>query len=345
VGKSVKTFSVAALFAAVSVAVVIGLGPGKASEQTFVTIGTGGVTGVYYPTGGAICRLVNLGRKDHGVRCSVESTGGSVYNIETIRAGELDLGVAQSDLQNHAYRGTGPFADAGAFSDLRTLFSVHAEAFTVVARSDAGITRFEDLRGKRVNIGNPGSGQRAAMEVVMAAMGWTVDDFALASELKPAEQSQALCDNRVDAIIYTVGHPSASIKEATTSCDGVLIPVKHPNIDALIESEKFYRKAVIPGGLYRGNEADVATFDVLATVVASTALPPEIAYIIVKSVFDNLDEFRELHPAFAGLEKAHMATDGLSAPLHEGARRYFEEAGLDVTARTGGVSPAPSETR
>ncbi len=323
---NVKTCSVTALLAAV--AVVIGLGTGKADEQTFVTIGTGGVTGVYYPTGGAICRLVNVGRKDHGVRCSVESTGGSIYNIETIRAGELDLGVAQSELQNHAYRGTGPFAEAGAFTELRTLFSVHAEAFTVVARSDAGIVRFGDLRGKRVNIGNPGSGQRAAMDVVMAAMGWSLDDFALVSELPPAEQAQALCDNRVDAIIYTVGHPSASIKEATTSCDGVLIPVVHPNIEALIASEKFYRKAVIPGGLYRGNEEDIETFDVLATVVASTALRPEVVYTIVKSVFGDFDAFRALHPAFADLEKTNMITDGLSAPLHEGARRYYEEAGL-----------------
>jgi len=170
-------------------ALVAGLGLGAtttASAQSFITIGTGGVTGVYYPTGGAICRLVNKGRKEHGIRCSVESTGGSVYNLNTIRAGELDMGVAQSDWQYHAYNGTSKFEEQGPNKDLRAVFSVHAEPFTVVARKDSGIKHFNDLKGKRVNIGNPGSGQRGTMEAVMAAKGWTKDDFALASELKSA---------------------------------------------------------------------------------------------------------------------------------------------------------------
>ena len=210
-----------------SAAIVAGLGlgaVGSASAQSFITIGTGGVTGVYYPTGGAICRLVNKSRKEHGIRCSVESTGGSVYNLNTIRAGELDMGVAQSDWQYHAYNGTSKFKDAGPNKDLRAVFSVHAEPFTVVARKDSGIKNFDDLKGKRVNIGNPGSGQRGTMEVLMAAKGWTRDDFALVSELKSAEQSKALCDNKIDAMVFTVGHPSGSIKEATTSCDTVLVP-------------------------------------------------------------------------------------------------------------------------
>jgi len=134
-----------------------------AYAEEFITIGTGGVTGVYYPTGGAICRLVNKGRKEHGVRCSVESTGGSVYNINTIREGELEFGVAQSDWQYHAFNGSSKFEEAGPFENLRAVFSVHPEPFTVVARADSGITNFEDLKGKRVNIGNPGSGQRGTM--------------------------------------------------------------------------------------------------------------------------------------------------------------------------------------
>ena len=182
--------------------------------QKFISIGTGGVTGVYYPTGGAICRLVNRGRADHGIRCGVESTGGSVYNINAVRSGELEFGVAQSDWQFHAIEGTSQFEEQGAFEDLRAVFSVHPEPFTVVARADAGIETFEDLKGKRVNVGNPGSGQRGTMEVLMEAMGWTMDDFQLTSELQAAEQSQALCDNNIDAMVYTVGHPSGSIQEA-----------------------------------------------------------------------------------------------------------------------------------
>lgn len=302
------------------------LAPAAFAEE-FVTIGTGGVTGVYYPTGGAICRLVNKGRKDHGVRCSVESTGGSVYNINTIREGELEFGVAQSDWQYHAFNGTSKFEEAGPFEGLRAVFSVHPEPFTVVARADAGITTFADLKGMRVNIGNPGSGSRGTMEVVMAALGWTTDDFALASELKPSEQSAALCDNQVDAIVFTVGHPSGTIQEATTACDSVLVEVSGDAIDQLIAENSFYRTAAIPGGMYRGNDADVATFGVGATFVSSDAVSEDAVYAIVSSVFENFDAFKGLHPAFGNLDPKEMATAGLSAPLHDGAARYYREQG------------------
>ena len=316
------------LFGAALVA-TLGLGAAAtASANTFITIGTGGVTGVYYPTGGAICRLVNKGRKEHGIRCSVESTGGSVYNLNTIRAGELDMGVAQSDWQYHAYHGTSKFEEQGPNKDLRAVFSVHAEPFTVVARKDSGIKTFDDLKGKRVNIGNPGSGQRGTMEVVMAAKGWTMDDFSLVSELKAAEQSQALCDNKIDAMIYTVGHPNGSIKEATTSCDTVLVSVDGPVIEKLVADNAYYRMAVIPGGMYAGSPDDVTTFGVGATFVSSTNTPADTVYQVVKAVFENFDDFRKLHPAFANLQKAQMVKDGLSAPLHDGAARYYKEAGL-----------------
>ncbi|MCB1775692.1 MAG: TAXI family TRAP transporter solute-binding subunit, partial [Gammaproteobacteria bacterium] len=316
---------------ALSTALVAGLGLGAAttaSAQSFITIGTGGVTGVYYPTGGAICRLVNKGRKEHGIRCSVESTGGSVYNLNTIRAGELDMGVAQSDWQYHAYHGTSKFEDQGPNKDLRAVFSVHAEPFTVVARRDSGITTFDDLKGKRVNIGNPGSGQRGTMEVVMQAKGWTNDDFTLVSELKAAEQSQALCDNKIDAMVYVVGHPNGSIKEATTSCDTVLVAVDGPAVDKLVADNSYYRKAVIPGGMYSGSDADVPTFGVGATFVSSTNTPADTVYQVVKAVFENFDDFRKLHPAFGTLKKEEMAKDGLSAPIHDGAAKYYKEAGL-----------------
>ena len=298
-----------------------------AMADEFVTVGTGGVTGVYYPTGGAICRLVNKNRKEHGVRCSVESTGGSVYNINTIREGELQFGVAQSDWQYHAYHGTSKFADAGAFEDLRAVFSVHPEPFTVVARADSGITSFDDLKGKRVNVGNPGSGQRGTMEVLMDAMGWSMSDFALATELKAAEQSAALCDNQIDAMVYTVGHPSGSIQEATTSCDSVLVNVTGAAVDQLVADNDFYRTATIPGGMYRGSDSDVQTFGVGATVVTSAAVSDEAVYTLVKAVFENFDDFKKLHPAFANLKESEMIQDGLSAPLHPGAVKYYKERG------------------
>ncbi len=303
------------------------LAPAAFAEE-FITIGTGGVTGVYYPTGGAICRLVNQGRSEHGIRCSVESTGGSVYNINTIREGELQFGVAQSDWQYHAFNGTSRFEEAGAFEGLRAVFSVHAEPFTVVARADSGITTFDDLIGKRVNIGNPGSGQRGTMEALMEAKGWTTDDFALASEMKVAEQSSALCDNQIDAMVVTVGHPSGTIQEATTACDSVIVSVTGAEIDALIADNSFYRTATIPGGMYRGTDEDVTTFGVGATFVSSTDVSADAVYAVVSGVFENIDAFRGLHPAFANLDPAEMASAGLSAPLHAGAEKYYREAGL-----------------
>ena len=323
--KKLLVLGIAAFFGLV---LFMGSGPVQAADQTFVTIGTGGVTGVYYPTGGAIARLVNKGRKVHGVRASVESTGGSVYNLNAIAAGELDMGVAQSDWQYHAYHGTSKFADKGPNKELRAVFSVHPEPFTVVARADSGIKDFMDLKGKRVNIGNPGSGQRGTMEVVMSALGWTKADFKLASELKSAEQSKALCDNKIDAIVFTVGHPSGSIKEATTSCDSVMVSVTGSAIGKLVKENDYYRMATIPGGMYRGTDGDTTTFGVGATFVSSTKTPEHVIYNVVKAVFENFDQFKKLHPAFANLKKEEMIKDGLSAPLHDGAKKYYKEAGL-----------------
>lgn len=251
-----------------------------------------------------------------------------MYNINAIRNGELDMGVAQSDWQYHAYNGTSQFEEAGPFEKLRAVFSVHPEPFTVVARADSGIKTFDDLKGKRVNVGNPGSGQRGTMEVLMEAKGWTMDDFALASELKAAEQSKALCDNKIDAMVYTVGHPSGSIKEATTSCDSVIVEVAGPTVQMLVDENPFYRVATIPGGMYRGTDEDVQTFGVGATFISSADVDADLVYHTVKAVFENFDTFTKLHPAFANLKKEEMISDGLSAPLHEGAVRYYKEAGL-----------------
>ena len=316
--------------AAFGCALFLGMTAGNslAADQKFLTIGTGGVTGVYYPAGGAICRLVNKGRKEHGIRCSVESTGGSVYNVNTIRAGELDMGVVQSDVQHKAYHGEGTFADQGPFKELRAVFSLHPEPFTVVARADAKIRTFDDLKGKRVNIGNPGSGQRDTMDEVMRAKGWTTADFTLASELKSAEQSAALCDNKIDAMVFTVGHPSGSIKEATTSCDSIIVDVSGPVIDKLVQENAYYRLAVIPGGMYRGTDEDVKTFGVGATFVSATSVPEDVVYHVVKAVFENFEDLTKLHPAFETLKKEEMTKDGLSAPLHDGAAKYYKEAGL-----------------
>src|SRR6056300_1238660 len=317
--KKLMVGSIVAGFAAITLT--------EASAQQFVSIGTGGVTGVYYPTGGAICRLVNKDRKSHGIRCSAESTGGSVYNINTVRAGELEFGVAQSDWQYHAYRGTSKFADQGAFEDLRAVFSVHPEPFTLIARKGSGVSSFESLKGKKVNVGNPGSGQRATMEVVMEAFGMTMSDFALAAELKGSEMAQAICDGKIEAMIYTVGHPAAAVTEAATSCDVELVSVTGAPIDKLVADNSFYRVATVPGGMYAGSPNDTTTFGVGATFVTSAKISDDVVYTVVKAVFDNFADFKKLHPAFANLNEEQMISDGLSAPIHPGAMKYYKERG------------------
>jgi TRAP transporter TAXI family solute receptor len=290
-----------------------------------VIIGTGGVSGVYFPAGGAICRLVNKGRKSHGIRCAVESTGGSVDNLNAMRANDLDFGIAQSDWQYHAVNGTGRFADAGPFTDLRSVFSVHGEAFTVLARRASGIIAIADLKGKRVGIGRSGSGQRAMMALVMEALGWQKKDLARAFEFAASEQHRALCSDKTDAVVYVVGHPNGVINEALGACETVLVEVAGAAIDGLVKERPYFAHAVIPGGMYKGNAKDVKTFGVTATLVVSAKLDAEIVYEIVKAVFDNFDEFKGLHPAFAHLERKNLARAGNSAPLHDGAVRYFKE--------------------
>ncbi|MBX2853666.1 MAG: TAXI family TRAP transporter solute-binding subunit [Rhodobacteraceae bacterium] len=308
-------------------ALSFGLAAGAASAQQFISIGTGGVTGVYYPTGGAICRLVNKSRKEHGIRCAVESTGGSVYNINTIKAGELEFGVAQSDWQHHAFHGTSKFSD-NKFEAIRAVMSVHPEPFTLIVRGDSGIGSFEELKGKRVNVGNPGSGQRATMEVVMEAFGLSMDDLALATEYKGSEMAKQLCDGNIDAMIYTIGHPAAAIKEATTTCDAKLVSVTGAPIDKLVADNPFYRVATIPGGMYKGTDGDTTTFGVGATFVTSADVPEEVVYVVAKSVMENLEDFRNLHPAFKNLKAEEMVKDGLSAPLHPGAEKAYKELDL-----------------
>jgi TRAP transporter TAXI family solute receptor len=301
-------------------------GPVQAQQQRFITIGTGGVTGVYYAVGGAVCRLLNKDRKAHGIRCSVESTGGSDFNINTIKGGELDFGLAQSDVQYNALKGLAQFK-GGAYADLRAVYSVHPEPFTVLARKELNAKTFTDLKGKRVNVGNPGSGTRASLEQLLTALGWKMSDFSLASELRADEHGPALCDNKIDAFFYGVGHPSANIQDPTTTCGAKLVSITGPEVDKLVAANSYYAKAKIPGGMYAGNPDGAETYGVLATLVTSAKTPDDVVYALVKATFENFDEFKKLHPAFANLDPAKMVKDGLSAPLHPAAEKYYKEKG------------------
>ena len=315
------------LMSALAATVFVVSAVNAAAPKDYVTIGTGGVTGVYYPTGGAICRLVNKGRREHNIRCNIESTGGSIYNINTIRAGEMDMGFTQSDWLYHGYKGTSVFKSQGPNPNLRAVFAMHSEPLTIVARQDANIKTFEDLKGKRVNIGNPGSGQRANMEQLINVYGWTKKDFKLLTALKSSEQAQALCDNKIDVFAFVAGHPSGSIKEATTSCKTNLVAIKGPKVTALINKYPFMKAVTIPGGMYKGTPEDIETYGVSAVLMTSTDVSEDIVYNVVKSVFHGFDDFRRLHQTLRTLTKEDMV-DVKGVPFHKGALRYFKEVNL-----------------
>jgi TRAP transporter TAXI family solute receptor len=298
------------------------------AKTTFVTIGTGGITGVYYPTGGAIAKIVNKKRKEYGIRCTVESTGGSVFNVNAIMEGDLEFGVVQSDRQYQAVNGMKDWKDKGPQKDLRAVFSIHPESVTLVAAVDAGINDIMDLKGKKVNIGNFGSGQRGNAIDALEAVGIDIEKDIKAEAIKAAESAGLLQDGRIDAFFYTVGHPNGSVKEATAGKREVRFATIK-GVEKLLEKYPYYAKSFIPVENYPGakNSEDVQTFGVKATFCTSAKVPADVVYAITKEVFENFEAFKKLHPAYKVLTKESML-DGLSAPIHEGAMKYYKEAGL-----------------
>jgi len=298
-------------------------------DVVFVTIGTGGVTGVYYPTGGAISKMVNNNFKEYGIKATVESTAGSVYNINSVLSGDLDFGIAQSDRQYQAVKGLSEWADLGPQEKLRSVFSIHPEAITLIASDKSGIDTIEDLVGARVNLGNPGSGQLQNSRDVIGAFG--VSEDMLKSKYVKAVEAPGLVQNeRMDAFFYTVGHPNVNIKEATSGRVKVhIVPIEGAPIDSLLEVLPYYDKAIIPRAYYElsTNITDVPTIGVKATLVTSADVSDDVVYAFTKEVFENFDEFKTLHPAYGTLTKESMLK-GLTAPVHPGALKYYKEAGL-----------------
>jgi uncharacterized protein len=296
-------------------------------DRPDVVIGTASAGDIDYPLGGSICRLFNLGTPRHGLRCSEELSAGPIANIESLRNGRLDVGIAPSDVLADAVAGQGPFASRGPDTKLRVLFAGHDEVFTIVARQELGIHIVTELRGKRISIGNPRSRQGVTLERLMTALGLLRNEFAEVRELSPAEQSRAFCAKELDAVVYSAGHPNGLIQDVAHTCRGVLVNVSGPRIDTLLSEHKEYERAVIPGGTYPGNPADVHTIGVRAVVVTTTRMSDTVAYEITKAVFDNFDAFRRLHPAFETLSVVDMVDGAASAPLHAGSARYYRERG------------------
>lgn len=298
------------------------------AKTQFVTIGTGGLTGVYYPTGGAIAKMVNKKKSEYGIRATVESTGGSAFNINSIMNGDLDFGIAQSDKQFQAMKGMAEWTKSGPQKDLRAVFSIHDEAVTLISAVESEIKDVSDLKGKVVNLGNPGSGQRQNAIEILQTIGIDPEKDVKAEYIKAAEAPSLLQDGRIDAFFYTVGHPNGAIKEATSGARKVRF-TSITGVDSMLKKYPYFSKATIKASMYPGaqNDADTETIGMKATLVTSVKVPDDVVYAITKEVFENFEEFKKLHPAYATLTKEGMLT-GLSAPLHPGAEKYYKEVGL-----------------
>jgi hypothetical protein len=307
---------------------LVGFSQEAFSGTKYTNIGTGAITGVYYPAGGAICRLLNRGRNEHGIRCSVESTGGSVSNLNAIRNSGIEFGIVQSDWQFNSFNGSGFFADQSPFKELRSVFSLYTETFTIAVLEKSGIKTLDDIVGKKVNFGPLGSGMYATMEVLMSVKNWKKESFSSITYLQPSEQPSALCEEKIDVMIYAAGNPNGVLQEASQTCKIKLIPIDDITIDKLIELNPYYVKAIVPGGMYANNQDSIKTFGVKASLVTSEKISDDVVYQITRSVFENFDNFKTLHPVFSSLKKEEMVSQGNSAPIHNGAMKYFKEAKL-----------------
>lgn len=298
--------------------------PGPA---TVVSIGAGGVGGVYYAVGGAMCRMLSRAVLQTPYICKVDATGGSVFNLNALKTGELDFAMVQSDIGHHAYTGEAQFAAVGPYEPLRDVFSLHPESVTVVARKELEANDFQDLQGKRVNIGHPGSVARASVDQLLGAMGTDYQFFSRVTELRADELTEALCSGRIDAFVVSVGHPSAVVQDPAALCGAQLLPLTGAAVETLTQQFPYYAKVDIPGGIYTNNAANVPTYGVLSTVVTRADVDEQRVYDLVKAIFSNLDNFKRLHPSLDHLDKQRMTKDGLTMPLHPGALRYFREQG------------------
>jgi uncharacterized protein len=316
-----------------SAAIVAGAAAGctavsDALAPTSVSLATGTPGGVYHPVGNAICRMFNLEGEYRPMPCVAVSSDGSVANIRRVESGDTAFGLSQTDVAYAAFHGEGPFAAASPDPKLRVVIALYPEAFTVVARADTGIRDFQDLRAKRVGIGTSGVGYNFTRDMILGFYGWTTSDPEHVLEFAPTEQNQALCSDKVDAVIFEAGHPNGLTQEATTDCRGRLVRVAGQPIDRLLATHPYYIATIIPGGMYVGNPSDVPTIGTRAVLVASSDQPDQLVYAMVKSVFDNFGVFQQLHPALSNLKIEDMVPSQSVIPIHPGALSYYREVGL-----------------
>lgn len=289
-----------------------------------ITFGTGEVNGTYYPIGKNICKLIN---KNHNeIKCSIESTDGSVHNINSVKDSEFNFGISQADTLNHAINGKKSYRNK-RISNLRAVISIYPELLTFVTNKKSNIKSLEDIKNKRVNIGNPNSGSEATVLELLKEYEIKKSDLALASSLKAADTADALRDERIDGYFFMVGHPAKNIEDAANSIPISIANIKGEKLDGFIKKNPYFTKAYIPKNLYKGVDKKIETFGVKAVIFTKEEVSDELVYKFLKTILENFDEFKKAHVVFKDLTKESLLK-GLGAPMHKGAIKYFKEINL-----------------
>ena len=316
--------------ASVVIAGLLALGGASgAAVADEVAIGTGEPGSAYYKLGRALCRLIDRGSDQHGLTCDPLATPGGLFNLENVRGGAIEFGLVPSDLHYYAIEQAGPFEFVDAtYENIRSLFSLYAEFFTLVASRNAGIDGLDDLKGRRVNNGVWGTTERNFVDALVAAKGWSDGDFLLAESLPVSQQSLAFCHGRLDAIVYSVSHPNRDVGRVLELCNATLVGVAASEVTGVQADNPYYIAGEIPADVYPQASKPIATFGIKVTLVSSVETDADTVYEVVKSVFENLERLKRSNRALRPVEPAEMISDGLTAPLHEGAIRYYQEAGL-----------------
>ena len=315
------------------------------AKDKFVALGTGSPSGTYAPVGSGICDMVNEGRATTGVRCIAYNTGGSVYNIQAITSGELEMGITRSDLAYQSYEGIDSFKAIGPNKDIRAITTLYAMPIAVIVKRDSDIKEFKDLLGKRINIGNKGSGKRPVAELILSEMGWQKGEFSAVLEMTTKQMGKAFCDGNVDILIEGLGNPSKFYEQMIGECGGKFLDVPKAVVDKIRRNFPYFAALDIPGGIYSDTPNPVGTFGFKATLVTKASLSADTAYDVTAAVFDAFEKFQEKHPSLKLADPISMVNNGIFIPLHPGAERYLRERGyLKPPSTPATVSALPAET-
>lgn len=300
-------------------------GSGTGGKSTYISIATGGTAGTYYPLGGAMAKIFN--DNVDGVTANAQATGASAENIGLVSNGETEVAFVQNDITYYAYTGTETFEGKGEMKNIKGMAMLYPELVQIIATKSSGITSVDDLRGKKVAIGAPGSGVEANARQVLAAHDMTYDDLGKADFLSFAEAADQLKNRQIDAAFITAGIPTAAITETAQTSDMVIVPISSAKIAELAEEYPFYTEVVVPKGTYKNQDQDVTTAAVMAMLVVPENLDEDLAYNLTKALFEQRQVIIDTHEKGNDI-KLETALDGMPIEVHPGSQKYYDEQGV-----------------